>query len=109
MRMVVTPVMVSPDAMAHWMGAAPRYFGSSEAVQVDVAERRQVDHPLRNDAAVADDNDRLRPDALELRTKFFVVLDLLRLDDGQVELQRFALYRRRGRAPCRVRWRDRAG
>ncbi len=27
----VTPVSVSPLAMAHWMGAAPRYFGSNEA------------------------------------------------------------------------------
>ena len=31
MRMVVTPVTVSPFAMAHCRGAAPRYLGSSEA------------------------------------------------------------------------------
>ncbi len=31
MRMVVTPVRVSPLRMAHWMGPAPRYFGSSDA------------------------------------------------------------------------------
>ena len=30
-RIVVTPVMVSPCAMAHWIGAAPRYFGKREA------------------------------------------------------------------------------
>ena len=29
--MVVTPVSVSPVAIAHWMGAAPRSFGRSEA------------------------------------------------------------------------------
>ena len=28
--MMVTPVSWSPDAMAHWMGAAPRYRGRSE-------------------------------------------------------------------------------
>ena len=28
---VVMPVSVSPRTMAHWIGAAPRYFGSSEA------------------------------------------------------------------------------
>ena len=28
---VVMPVSVSPRMIAHWMGAAPRYLGSSEA------------------------------------------------------------------------------
>ena len=30
-RMRATPVFASPWAMAHWMGAAPRKRGSSEA------------------------------------------------------------------------------
>jgi hypothetical protein len=34
MRIVVTPVVVSPFAIAHWIGAAPRYFGSSEACRL---------------------------------------------------------------------------
>ena len=29
--MIVTPVAVSPAAMARWMGAAPRQRGSDEA------------------------------------------------------------------------------
>jgi len=28
--MVETPVTASPLSTAHWIGAAPRYFGSSE-------------------------------------------------------------------------------
>jgi hypothetical protein len=35
--MVVLPVTVSPLAMAHWMGAAPRYFGKQRGVEIDVA------------------------------------------------------------------------
>ena len=31
MRMIVTPVTVSPARMAWAMGDAPRYFGSSDA------------------------------------------------------------------------------
>ena len=31
MRMIVTPIRVSPLRMAQAMGAAPRYFGNSEA------------------------------------------------------------------------------
>ena len=34
MRMVVTPVTFSPFAIAHWMGAAPRYFGSNDACRL---------------------------------------------------------------------------
>ncbi len=30
-NMVVTPVSVSLFMIAHWIGAAPRYFGSSDA------------------------------------------------------------------------------
>ena len=39
MRMVVTPVIDSPLAMAHWMGAAPRYFGSNEACTLMMPRR----------------------------------------------------------------------
>ena len=28
--MMVTPVILSPFSTAHWIGAAPRYFGSKE-------------------------------------------------------------------------------
>ena len=32
-------------------------FRQERSVQVDVAERRKIEHPLRNDAAVTDDDD----------------------------------------------------
>ena len=48
-------------------------------MKIDVAELGQIDHPLRNDAAIADHDDRFRRNALQLRAKFIVVLDLLRL------------------------------
>ena len=38
-RMVVTPVSVSPLATAHWMGAAPRYLGSSEPWRLMLPKR----------------------------------------------------------------------
>src|SRR5580658_1483228 len=39
MRMVVTPVTDSPLAIAHWIGAAPRYLGSSEACRFKFPNR----------------------------------------------------------------------
>ena len=62
------------------MGAAPRYFG-----------RR---HPLRNDAAVADHDDRVGVEASQLRTEFFVVLDAVRLGDREIQLARRLFDRR---------------
>jgi len=34
MRIVVSPVIVSPLTIAQWIGAAPRYFGSSDACRL---------------------------------------------------------------------------
>ena len=64
-------------------------------MQVEVAERRQIDHPLRNDAAIAHDDDGLRSDLLQLSAEFLVVLDPVRLDDGQVECEGDTFDRRR--------------
>ena len=94
MRIVVTPVIFSPFAIAHWIGAAPRYFGNSEACRFKFPNRRQIDHPLRNDAAVADDNDRFRTDLFQSRAKLGVILDPLRLHDRHSQLQRQLLYGR---------------
>jgi hypothetical protein len=58
-RMVVTPVTDSPLAIAHWIGAAPRYFGSRDACKFKISQPGKIDHPLRDDAAIADDYDRV--------------------------------------------------
>ena len=68
MRIVVTPVTVSPFATAQLIGAAPRYFGSSEAWTLTQPYLGQVKDRFRNDLAITNNdncfgNDRL--DALE--------------------------------------------
>ena len=64
-------------------------------MQIDVAERRQVQHPLRNDAAVADDDDRVEFERGELGAKFVVDFNFVGLSDGQSQLQSGLLDRRR--------------
>ena len=68
MRMVVTPVRVSPLTMDHWMGAAPRYLGSRAGVNVDDALRRKIDYVLRNDLAVTDNDHASAPSARRCST-----------------------------------------
>ena len=43
-RMIVTPVSLSPCRIAAWIGAAPRSAGSSDAWMFSVPSARQVDH-----------------------------------------------------------------
>ncbi len=63
--MIVTPVWVSPLAMAHWMGAAPRYFGKQRSMHVQYAVARHIDDVLRNDLAIADDHHHVRSPSFE--------------------------------------------
>src|SRR5712671_966418 len=53
------------------------------SMQIDVPERRQVEHPLRNDTAVADNDYDVRLEIGQLRAEFFVALDLIGLRDWQ--------------------------
>jgi hypothetical protein len=46
--------------------------------------RREVEHPLGDDAAVGYDEDGFGADVFELLAEFEVVLDLLGLEDGDV-------------------------
>ncbi len=55
---------------------------------------RKVDHPLRDDASIANYDDGFWRDLLQLSPKLVVVLDLFRLDDWQVQLECGPLYRR---------------
>ena len=63
-------------------------------MQVDVAEGREVEHPLRDDAAIADDDDGVGFDGGELGTELIVRLDLVGLRDGKIQFLRGLFYRR---------------
>jgi len=58
-------------------------FRQERSVQVDVAERRKIEHPLRNDAAVAHHDDGVRLESRKLSAEIGIVLDALRLDGRQ--------------------------
>src|SRR6185312_609681 len=79
-------------------------------MQIDVAVTRQIEHPWRNDAAIGNDQDGIRPDALKVSAEFRVVLDLLRLRNWQASRQCCPLDGRRlqlkSAAYCAVRLRD---
>jgi len=75
---------------------SPAVLGQQRCMNVQIAVRRQVDHPLGDDAPVAYDDDGIGIDRLELRLKFGIVLDALRLRDFKASGQR-ALFHRRGR------------
>jgi hypothetical protein len=64
-------------------------------MQIDAAIRREVEHPLRNDAAVGDDEDGLRKNVFEQGAELEVVLDLLRLNDRNAVFESYTLYGRR--------------
>ena len=53
-------------------GCGAAIFREQRGVQVDVAERREIEHPLRNDAAVADDDDGVGLEGGELGAEFVV-------------------------------------
>ena len=73
------------DGPLNRRGAA--IFREQRGVQVDVAERREIEHPLGNDAAVADDDDGVGLEGGELGAEFVVGLDAVGLGDGKVQFQ----------------------
>ena len=62
-------------------------------MNVDVPQRRQIDHPLRNNPPITNHNDRLRRNLTERLAKLLIVLDLLRLRHWQLQRQRRFLHR----------------
>ena len=74
------------DGPLNRSGAA--IFREQRGVQVDVAERREIEHPLRNDAAVADDDDGVGLEGGELGAEFVVGLDAVGLGDGEIQFER---------------------
>src|SRR5579863_2964246 len=64
-------------------------------MQVYVAKRWQIEHPLRNDAAITDDNDGISLESGQLSAELVVVPDAFGPGDGQFQLHS-ALFDRRG-------------
>ncbi len=69
-------------------GRCAAVFREQRGVQVDVAERREIEHPLGNDAAVADDDDGVRLEGGELGAEIVVGLDAVGLGDGEIQFER---------------------
>src|SRR6185369_5937255 len=67
-------------------------LGKQGGVDIDVAEGRKVDHPLGDDATIGDDDDGVRLNRFQLRTKVGIDLDLLRLHYRDSVLERDLLY-----------------
>src|SRR5262249_36545438 len=65
-------------------------------MKIQIAESRKVEHPLGNDAAVADHDDRVWFTSSEFRAKFVVGFNFFWLRDGNAEAQR-GLFDRRER------------
>ena len=80
MRMVVTPVTGLAVRNRPLDGRGAAILRQQRCVQIEVAEPRQIDHPLRNDAAIADDDDRVWANDLQKGAEFLVVLDLVRAE-----------------------------
>src|SRR5580658_6515480 len=66
-------------------------------MQVDVAQSRQIDHPLRNDTSITDHYDCVGLEGGKLGAEFVIVLDALRLRGGQLKREGRLLYRRRSK------------
>ena len=62
-------------------------------MQIDTAQPRQSKHPRRNDATVCHDDNRIRLNGLQLRAKFLIVADLIRLRYRQTRCQSGLLHR----------------
>src|ERR1700680_4137344 len=63
-------------------GRGAAVFWEQRRVQVDVPERRKIEHPLRNDAAIADDDDGVGLERSELSAEFVVGFDAIGLGNG---------------------------
>jgi hypothetical protein len=93
-RMMVTPVSRSPRISAHWIGAAPRVFRQQRGVHVEAAEARHVEHRLRQDLAVGDDDGDIRLQSRELGDELRIARPR-RLQHRHRALDRELLHRRR--------------
>ncbi len=68
-------------------GRGATVFREERGVQVDVAEGRKVEHPLGDDASVADDDDGVGLEGGELGAEFVVGLDAVGLSNREIQPQ----------------------
>lgn len=66
-------------------GGGSAVFGEERAVDIDVAEARQVEHPLGDDAAVGDDDDGVGGYGFEAGAEVEIGFEALGLEDGEAE------------------------
>src|SRR5579885_2486130 len=66
-------------------------------MQIDIAKSRQIDHPLRNDPAISNNDNCVGAELLDLFAKSLITPDLLRLCHRNPELNRLLLHRRWGK------------
>src|ERR1035441_4752090 len=88
-------------------------------MQIQISEAGKINHPLRNDASIADDddrvNDRVRTNRRQLGAEFGVVLDGVRLHHGNTQADCRIFHGRNGHfhsAPARpigLRYQQRHG
>ena len=83
-------------------GRGASIFWQEGSVQVDVAERRKIKHPLWNDAAVAHHDDGIGLQIGELTAEVVIVLDFFRLRDSAALFARRAVSRGKRRVRGRV-------
>ena len=77
-------------------GRCAAIFWQQRRVQIQVPEPRKIDHPLRNDAAVADDDDGVGANRGKLISEFHVVLDRCGLHYSKTQADRPILHGRDG-------------
>src|SRR5262249_12720628 len=76
-------------------GRSAAILGQQRCMQIDVAEWRQVEHPIRKKSAISDPHDSQWLCSLKPRAKVLIIFDLLRLSDRNFELLSDLLHRRR--------------
>ncbi len=89
--MMLTPVSASPAMMACAIGAAPRWRGRMERVNVDAAARRQIEEGAWQDAAVGRHDDQVGRECAQCVQRARIA-DALRLENGQPTLERQRLH-----------------
>ncbi len=64
-------------------GRCPPVFGQQRGVQVQVAQRRQIEHPLGDDPPISDNDNHLWLERLKLRLELGIDFDFFRLRNLQ--------------------------
>src|SRR6202022_4836939 len=57
-------------------------------MEIDVAQRWEIEHPLRDNVSVTHNDDRVGSESCQFGAELVVIFDFVRLGDWQSELQR---------------------